>query len=181
MRALQEDPWAKHVENLRVGQLIEGEITRITNFGAFVKLNLPGDLEGLVHISEVSDRQIESAKEVIKSGDIRTLRIIKIEPEEHRIGLSLRKVDHASYAEADWKALRDSLNSEGSDEGETLGDFVSADLAEEISQSVTEETSVEEVSVEEAPVEETPVEEVPVEEVPAEETPTEETPAEDAE
>ncbi len=65
MRALQADPWLKQVADLKIGQLVEGEITRLTNFGAFAKLNLPGDLEGLIHVSELSEKRIDHPKEVI--------------------------------------------------------------------------------------------------------------------
>ncbi len=108
IRQLKDDPWSSHVEDLKVGQLVEAEITRLTNFGAFAKLRLKGkakDLEGLIHISEISEHRIDHPKEVIHVGDIITLRIIKIEEDIHRIGLSLRRVDSPAYADLDWQAL----------------------------------------------------------------------------
>lgn len=104
IRQLLGDPWSEQVKNLKVGQLVEGEITRLTSFGAFARLNVPGDLEGLIHISELSDRRVDHPKEVVKVGDVVTLRILKIEDEDHRIGLSMRRVDSPAYADSDWKS-----------------------------------------------------------------------------
>lgn len=103
LRALQEDPWRKKVEKFKVGQLVEGVITRLTKFGAFARLE--GDVEGLIHISEISDTRIEHPKEKLHEGDVVTLRIIRIDPDQRRIGLSLRKVDSAAYKDLDLKQI----------------------------------------------------------------------------
>lgn len=105
IRQLQDDPWSSQTANYQVGQLIEGKITRLTKFGAFAKLE--GDIEGLIHISEISEKRIEHPKEALKEGDVVTLRIIKIDPDNHRIGLSLRRVDSMAYADMDWQTLLD--------------------------------------------------------------------------
>jgi small subunit ribosomal protein S1 len=111
IRRLQEDPWFKKVEYLKEGQLVEGRITHITKFGAFARLG-DEDLEGLIHISELSEGRIEHPKEVVSEGKVMTLRVIKVDRERHRIGLSLRKVDSAAYADLDWKMLRDEITPE---------------------------------------------------------------------
>ncbi len=103
MRALADDPWKSRVEKFSVGQLVEGVITRLTKFGAFARLE--GDIEGLIHISEMADHRIEHPKEVLKEGEVRTLRIVRIDTDQHRIGLSLRKVDSGAYADKDYKKL----------------------------------------------------------------------------
>ena len=103
VRALQEDPWRARVQKYSVGQLVEGVITRLTKFGAFARLE--GDIEGLIHISEIADHRIEHPKEVLKEGDVKSLRVIRIDADQHRIGLSLRKVDSAAYADKDFKLL----------------------------------------------------------------------------
>lgn len=103
IRALQEDPWKARLSKYSVGQLVEGVITRLTKFGAFARLE--GDIEGLIHISEISENRIEHPKEVLKEGDVKTLRVIRIDPEQHRIGLSLRKVDSAAFADKDFKLM----------------------------------------------------------------------------
>jgi small subunit ribosomal protein S1 len=103
MRALEDDPWTSRVAKFSVGQLVEGVITRLTKFGAFARLE--GDIEGLIHISEMADHRIDHPKEVLKEGDVCTLRIVRIDTDQHRIGLSLRKVDSGAYADKDYKKL----------------------------------------------------------------------------
>src|SRR5918911_2041463 len=110
VRALQEDPWRARVEKYSVGQLVEGVITRLTKFGAFARLE--GDIEGLIHISEISDHRIEHPKEVLKEGEVKSLRVIRIDPQQHSIGLSLRKVDSAAFADKDFKMLTAEYNAE---------------------------------------------------------------------
>ncbi len=105
IRQLEKDPWVDRIGQYEVGQLLEGTITRLTKFGAFARI--VDDLEGLIHISEISERRIDHPKEVLKEGDSVTLRVIKIEPENHRIGLSIRRVNSMAYAEMDWKTLED--------------------------------------------------------------------------
>jgi small subunit ribosomal protein S1 len=114
IRQLQEDPWSQQISRYQVGQLIEGKITRLTKFGAFARLE--GDVEGLIHISEISEKRIDHPKEALKEGDTVTLRIIKIDPENHRVGLSLRRVDSMAYADMDWQTLLDDTNTAASDE-----------------------------------------------------------------
>ena len=182
IRQLQNDPWSTQVNALKVGQLVEGEITRLTNFGAFAKLNIPGDMEGLIHISGLSDKRVDHPKEILKVGDRVALRILRIEEENRRIGLSMRRVDSPQYADQDWKSLAQDLDVVSSSSGEALGDIVG-----EISQSLSaaapdesapaEESPVEAAPEESAPVEESPVEAAPEENAPVEESPAEETPS----
>ena len=103
IRQLQRDPWTVKVSNLKEGQLVEGTITHLTKFGAFARLD--DDLEGLIHISELSETRINHPKEVVKENDVVTLRVIKVDVERRRIGLSLRRVDSMAYAEQDYKAM----------------------------------------------------------------------------
>jgi small subunit ribosomal protein S1 len=110
IRALQDDPWKNHMAKFSVGQLVEGVITRLTKFGAFARLE--GDIEGLIHISELSENRVEHPKEVLHEGDVKTLRIIRIDADQHRIGLSLRKVDSAAFADKDFKLLTQEFNQE---------------------------------------------------------------------
>ena len=108
IRQLQNDPWGNQVSHITVGQLVEGKITKLAKFGAFARLE--GDIEGLIHISELSEKRIEHPKEVLKEGDVVTLRVLKIDTENHRIGLSLRRVDSPAYAEMDWQTLADQMD-----------------------------------------------------------------------
>lgn len=110
VRALLDDPRKSRIEKYSVGQLVEGKITRLTKFGAFARLE--DDVEGLIHISELSDHRVEHPKEVLKEGDVKTLRVIRIEPDQRRIGLSLRKVDSAAFADKDFKLLAAEFDAE---------------------------------------------------------------------
>jgi predicted RNA-binding protein with RPS1 domain/predicted flap endonuclease-1-like 5' DNA nuclease len=149
IRQLQSDPWLVKASNLKDGQLVEGTITHLTKFGAFARLD--EDLEGLIHISELSDQRINHPKEVVKEGDVVTLRVIKVDAERRRIGLSLRKVDSMAYANMDYEMM--------------LSGQPGVSMAHDESEQEEEEP------VEESPVEvpaqvvaEEPVEELPVEE-----------------
>lgn len=115
IRQLLEDPWAQQVSHFQVGQLVEGKITRLTKFGAFARLE--GDIEGLIHISEISEKRIDHPKEVLHEGDVMTLRVIKIDAGNHRIGLSVRRVDSPAYADMDWQSIAGDLT-EASDSGD---------------------------------------------------------------
>jgi small subunit ribosomal protein S1 len=187
IRRLEENPWVKKVEHIHEGQLIEGTITHLTKFGAFARLG-EDDLEGLIHVSELSASRVEHPKEVVKEGDSLTLRVIKIDKDRQRIGLSLRKVDSAAYADLDWKMLRDEIDAaiEGEDEHEEVSEveepesaLEEAEVAEEEPEqeieAVAEEVS--EVEQPEAALEEVEVaEEEPEQEIEAmaEEVPEEE-------
>ena len=137
IRQLQEDPWTQQISKYQVGMLVEGTITRLTKFGAFARLQ--GDVEGLIHISEVSERRIEHPKEVLKEGDVVTLRIIKIDPENHRIGLSLRKVESMAYADMDWQSLLDEQNEQAEEVQAPQVEEEPAPIAEEVPASQVEQ------------------------------------------
>jgi small subunit ribosomal protein S1 len=129
VRALQSDPWRSRVEKYSVGQLVEGVITRLTKFGAFARLG--GDIEGLIHISEIAEHRIEHPKEVLKEGEVKSLRVIRIDPDQHRIGLSLRKVDSAAFADKDFKLLTAEFQSEEEEQVEETPEAPEAPEASE--------------------------------------------------
>ncbi len=133
IRQLQEDPWQIKARELRVGQLVRATITRLAKFGAFARLE--NGLEGLIHISELSTQHVEHPKEVVKEGEEVTLRIIRIEPEQRRIGLSLRAVDSLAYADLD---LQMAL-AEAEEEAEPEGDAPEAEPALESPPEAVEE------------------------------------------
>jgi len=91
VKKLLEDPWKNVAEKYKVGQIIPGKILKINPFGLFVELD--NDIHGLCHISELSRKPVESAKEIAKEGDILKFKILSIEPAEHRLGLSIRAID----------------------------------------------------------------------------------------
>ncbi|MBT3337464.1 MAG: S1 RNA-binding domain-containing protein [Anaerolineae bacterium] len=179
LRQLQDDPWKSRIEKFQVGQLIEGKITRLTKFGAFAQIE--GDIEGLIHVSEISDQRVEHPKEELNEGDVVILRIIRIEADRRRIGLSMRKVDSAAYVDKDMKALAQAMTSDDAEVEEAPADEVAVAEAP-VEEAVAEEAPAEEPAVvEEAPAEEPVVEEAPVEEAVAEEVPAEEPVAEEVE
>lgn len=178
IRQLQPDPWLKKVENIKEGQLVEGTITHLTKFGAFARL--AEDLEGLIHVSELSEQRVAHPKEVVKEGDVVTLRVIKIDPERRRIGLSLRKVDSPAYADLDWKmALSEEVGDvdevEAGEELEGEVEGLETQAEAEVEAEVAElETTPAEVSVEEEPTAEEALPEQSESEEPIEETSVEE-------
>jgi small subunit ribosomal protein S1 len=108
MKALEEDPFTVASSQLREGQLITGTITKLTKFGAFARLDGFEDIEGLIHITELSENRVEHPKEIVQVGQNLTLRVVKIDVETRRIGLSVRRVASAQYADMDWDtAMRD--------------------------------------------------------------------------
>jgi len=72
--------------------------------GAFARLKDDEAIEGLIPLSELSDKPVNSPKEVVKEGQVVTLRVMRVEPEQRRIALSLRRVSWAEYADMDWQA-----------------------------------------------------------------------------
>jgi small subunit ribosomal protein S1 len=90
LKRLQPDPWAKEIVNLKVGDEIEGEVTRITPFGAFVKVTK--SVEALVHISELSDDHIANPSEVVEVGKSYKFKIVSVDVNSHKLALSLKAV-----------------------------------------------------------------------------------------
>jgi small subunit ribosomal protein S1 len=80
---------------------VEGTITKLTKFGAFARIKGNEEIEGLIHVSELSDSRINHPKDAVQEGQTYTLRIVKIEPDKRRIGLSLREVGSARYVDSD--------------------------------------------------------------------------------
>lgn len=89
IKQLTQDPWESIEKEYPVGSVIEGEVSRITNFGAFIRL--PIGVEGLVHISELSDQNVDKVDDVLKLGDKKQFRVINVNRNERRLGLSLRQ------------------------------------------------------------------------------------------
>ena len=119
LKQAQEDPWARITDAYKEGQKITGKVTKLTNFGAFIELE--DGIDGLVHISQISDAHIEKVKDVLSIGDEVEARIVKIDPVEHRIGLSIKA---AKIADEDFE-INDELLT-GLRPGEELVDLSSA-------------------------------------------------------
>ncbi|MFM8402156.1 MAG: S1 RNA-binding domain-containing protein, partial [Pirellula sp.] len=92
MKQLDDDPWNTSIpEKYKPGQLVRGKVTKITNFGVFV--GLEDNLEGLLHISELSDNKVENPEELVKVGDEIEVKVLRVDSDERKIGLSRRRVD----------------------------------------------------------------------------------------
>lgn len=90
LKRLTEDPWAKEVAHIKVGDSIEGEVTRITPFGAFVRI--AKSVEALVHISELSEEHIANPSEVVEVGKKYKFKVISVDADNHKLALSLKTV-----------------------------------------------------------------------------------------
>ena len=94
LKQMQEDPWTSVIpQNYRPGMVVKGHVTKIANFGVFVELE-PG-LEGLLHISEISDQKIEKPEEALKVGQELDVKILRVDSDERKIGLSLKRAQWA--------------------------------------------------------------------------------------
>lgn len=152
LRELEDDPWDDIVEQYHEGQLIEGTITKLTKFGAFASMlgTEVYDIEGLIHISELTDGRIEHPREVVQEGQTLALRIIKIDRDRRRIGLSVKRVDSPEYAEQDWQAAMQDIGEAGDEEiiiaaSQEIEDFDAA-LEAEASERGESEAIVEEAA-----------------------------------
>ena len=94
LKQLHQDPWASDIPNkYQPGQVVKGTVTKLTNFGVFV--GLENGLEGLLHISELADHKVENPEDVVKVGDEIEVKILRVDTEERKIGLSRKRVDWA--------------------------------------------------------------------------------------
>ncbi|MBL6763716.1 MAG: 30S ribosomal protein S1 [Verrucomicrobiae bacterium] len=104
VKQLAIDPWDKIDTLYKVGDLVKGEVTKLASFGAFVGLDQ--DIDGLVHISQISEDRVEKIKNVLKVGEEVTARVIKIDRAERRIGLSIKAANYSTEElEAEQKVL----------------------------------------------------------------------------
>jgi len=162
LKQLQTDPWEEEIPNrYKVGDVVHGKVTKIASFGVFVELE--DGLEGLLHISELSERKVQTPEEVVAIGDEVNVRIIKMDPMERKIGLSLRSVKGAPDEDV------------GITRTEGAPDVEAAPPAEEA--PAPEPAPAEEAPAEAAPVAEAAAPEAPAPEAAAPETPAPETPA----
>jgi small subunit ribosomal protein S1 len=100
LKQLADDPWVKDIpDKYQPGQLVTGPVTKITNFGVFV--GLEDGLEGLLHISELADHKVENPEDVVAVGQEIEVKILRVDPDERKIGLSRKRVEWAEKAETE--------------------------------------------------------------------------------
>jgi small subunit ribosomal protein S1 len=102
LKRLQQEPWSQVLDKYEIGQVVDAEITKLAHFGAFARID---EVEGLIHLSELTESNITHPREVVAEGDQVSVKIIRIDPERRRIGLSLRQaagdVDWQEYQQSD--------------------------------------------------------------------------------
>lgn len=110
LRRLTPEPWSVVNETYTVGQVVAATITKLTNFGAFAKID--DGIEGLIHISELADYRVNHPKEVVQEGDEVQVRVIRIDAQRRRVGLSLRQAAEDAYVQVDWREEAAALEDE---------------------------------------------------------------------
>jgi small subunit ribosomal protein S1 len=183
LKQTTEDPWRQLVKNFPIGAILEGKVTKLVNFGAFVELG--DNIEGLVHISEMAGKHIEAPAQVVHVGDAVHVKVIDIDAERRRISLSMKAAAETlgieiEVAELDPAAAPKPKAKKNTDESavdETPTEDVEAEAAEEAGETPAEEPA-EEVVEEAAAVDEVPAEE-PAQDSGAQEAPAEEVAAEE--
>ncbi len=107
MKQLGTDPWDGIDKLFKVGDLITGKVTKLASFGAFI--GLPNDIDGLVHISQVSEERVDKIKNVLKVGQEVTARVIKIDRSDRRIGLSIKAANYTTEQLREEQKMLDQL------------------------------------------------------------------------
>jgi small subunit ribosomal protein S1 len=186
LKQTQEDPWQRVISTHRPGDVLEGAVTKVVAFGAFVEI-LPG-VEGLVHISELADHHVENPSEVVEPGASLNVKILEIDEERRRLSLSIKRVEGQNMPMGDLgEQLQDAADAEGatdeSSDAAPTGPVVeddptssqaageepsSAPPADETAEAASGEVAAGEVQGEDLPAEEPVAEEDPEAEVAAE-------------
>jgi small subunit ribosomal protein S1 len=166
LKQLTEDPWLRQIpEHYLPGQIVRGKVTKITNFGVFVELE--PELEGLLHVSELAEHKVDNPKDVVNVGDEIEVKILRVDAEERKIGLSLKRAQWAAEdaetggeGEAGPAARRGGLAAEGGTLAD-LGDNIISSVregAQQPEQKPAEANKPEQEKTEEAETPEKPAE-----------------------
>jgi small subunit ribosomal protein S1 len=145
LKATQEDPWQQFARQHYVGEFVEGRVTKLVPFGAFVKV--AEGIEGLVHISELAEAHVETPEQVVQVGEPRTVKIIDIDEARRRISLSLKQAVKAGYGEEPEIAEPPSYSSQveepaAEEQGAVGAAFAQAFQAKSDSEEEAEEDSI---------------------------------------
>ena len=120
MKQTMQDPWEEIDRHFRIGDVVKGKVSKLTNYGAFVELQ--NDIDGLVHISQIGEERVEKIKDVLKVGQEVTARVIKVDHAERRIGLSIKAAAYDASQLAAEVAAFDRIK--GEQELTSLGDIL---------------------------------------------------------
>jgi small subunit ribosomal protein S1 len=122
MKQLTDDPWADIDAHFKIGDVVTGTVSKLTSFGAFVELK--DGIDGLVHISQISEERVEKVKDVINAGDEVSARVIKIDRDERRLGLSIKAANYSDEELAAESASFEALSRDTSGDMMNLGDIL---------------------------------------------------------
>ena len=106
IKQLEDDPWKIIDQRYKIGDLVKGKVTKLASFGAFVQL--ADDIDGLVHISQLSEDRVDKVKDILKIGQEVEARVIKVDRTERRIGLSIKA---ANYSDEEIKRESEAFDS----------------------------------------------------------------------
>ncbi|MDR0520577.1 MAG: 30S ribosomal protein S1 [Planctomycetaceae bacterium] len=99
LKQMEDDPWEKIIpEKYQPGKLVQGTVTKITNFGVFI--NLEEDLEGLLHISELANQKVDNPEEIVKVGEVIEVKVLRVDIDDRKIGLSRKRAEWSAEEEA---------------------------------------------------------------------------------
>jgi len=115
-------PWNNIEEQAAVGSVLTGTVKRLTSFGAFVEV-FPG-VEGLIHISQISHKHIATPHEVLQEGEEVQVKVLEVNPAEHRIALSIKALEKNDKADAQEEATDDTYELPEESTGFTMGDIL---------------------------------------------------------
>jgi small subunit ribosomal protein S1 len=185
LKQLTPDPWAQDIPaRFHIGDSVPGTVTKITNFGVFVALE--EGLEGLLHISELADHKVENPEDVVKMGQRVEVRVIKIDSDERKIGLTLIQASFATDTDSEVAAGSESTGTATTDTAAPRAEHVSSlasqlkDIGARISERDSGPETAEETPAAEAPSE-TPAEPEASADAPVADAPAADAPAADAE
>jgi small subunit ribosomal protein S1 len=164
LKQTQEDPWQRVISTHRPGDVLEGTVTKVVAFGAFVEI-LPG-VEGLVHISELADHHVENPSEVVEPGAALNVKILEIDEERRRLSLSIKRVEGQNMP---MQGLGEQLEAAAAEGQEAAAAEDAAEPEAPAEPAADEAPAAEDVA--EEPVAEEPAVEEPVAEEPAAEEP----------
>jgi small subunit ribosomal protein S1 len=161
LKQTQSDPWQQVVEAYGEGDVVEGRVTKVVTFGAFVEI-LPG-VEGLVHISELAQHHVENPREVVSQGDVVNVKVIEIDADRRRLSLSLKRVEESDAVQprADGAPLAANLDLSEDVFGDAPASEVVAEDVEVLDESIAEASLETVPDLDEPAAEEPPAEEAP--------------------
>ncbi|NIP25035.1 MAG: S1 RNA-binding domain-containing protein, partial [Gammaproteobacteria bacterium] len=109
LKQLEPDPWEKVEETYSEGQLVEVTVSKLTKYGAFARINDEYELEGLIHISELSEDRVNHPRDVVQKGEVIAVRIIRVDSDQRQLGLSLKQVASDRFIEADLAMVEEQI------------------------------------------------------------------------